>query len=396
MNSPVDHVYDAQDTVRQTRMWEILTVRKLPFGLLGMFALVAALECVLGSLEGRYLVAFDRESWRHASEAARAEATHAEILTFGDSTIKFGITPSAVESGGGLSTYNLAGFGGTPTYNYLMLKRAVEAGARPKAIVLGFVPGHCRMPAIFYSQQWMLFAEIRECLDMALTTRNASLPGVVLAGRLLPSLRRRFEIQDLVDRRIKGKDLREPGRTYEEHLRLWSELQGADLLDPDRQMSMNVNLNDKFIFPDAWGVEPSQWNYLRRILNLAGEINARVFYVLMPLGGASQAEADRRGLDERQAFMLRKIQAQYPGLVVVDARRAAYPDAAFNDPVHLNMLGALRLSHDLGTVIRQQLDRAGARYAWVGLPTYQPVPDTMLGTARIVLNPTSNDGVVRR
>src|SRR5262249_27779656 len=81
-----------------------------------------------------------------------------------------------------------------------------------------------------------------------------------------------------------------------------------------------------------------------------------------------QALRDRSGSDARYSALLREVRAEFPGVVVVDARRVGYPTSAFHDPIHLNRKGAGVLSADLAAII----ERRGSPAGLVSMPAYRP------------------------
>ncbi len=75
--------------------------------------------------------------WRRAGPAAKGRAaTGAEVLCFGDSQVKTGIAAVALEARLDRPVYNLGMMAATPAGSYFVFKRALDAGARPRAIVL--------------------------------------------------------------------------------------------------------------------------------------------------------------------------------------------------------------------------------------------------------------------
>jgi len=68
-----------------------------------------------------------------------------DVLCFGDSQMKFGIAPHVVAARTGRPAYNLAIVGGQPPASYFLLRRALEAGARPSAVLFDLQGKHpCR------------------------------------------------------------------------------------------------------------------------------------------------------------------------------------------------------------------------------------------------------------
>src|SRR5262249_14919578 len=80
----------------------------LPGGLLGMIALVVAVEGFVVSDPLRFVGNPDRLGWRTTRRvAAGGEARRSEVLCFGDSLVKHGVYPTVVESVLGRRAFNL-------------------------------------------------------------------------------------------------------------------------------------------------------------------------------------------------------------------------------------------------------------------------------------------------
>src|SRR5262249_42721503 len=80
---------------------------------------------------------------------------------------------------------------------------------------------------------------------------------------------------------------------------------------------------------------------------------------------------EANGLDVHYVALLRSLSARYPGLVVLDGRRAGYGDGQFSDFAHLNRAGAVVLSADVADLVARHLS-GGGRSRWVPLPRFGP------------------------
>ena len=109
--------------------------RAFPLGVLGALALVLATERVVA----RYNLEFSEVTalnWSFANRASKSLATKADVLCFGTSLVKFGVLPRSIESATGRSAYNLAACNAHMPTSYFLLKRALDAGARPSAVLV--------------------------------------------------------------------------------------------------------------------------------------------------------------------------------------------------------------------------------------------------------------------
>ncbi len=104
-----------------------------------MAALIAAVEC-LAAPRIRESEVFTRveKSWQAAARAADGFEGRAEILCFGDSLVKLGILPRVLEDRLGSAAFNLGVLGGQAPNSYFLLRKVLEKGNRPRALVVDF------------------------------------------------------------------------------------------------------------------------------------------------------------------------------------------------------------------------------------------------------------------
>src|SRR5262249_38171040 len=152
---------------------------KLPAGLLGMILLVATIENHVARhrLDVANVPALN---WASAESLAR-KARSFEVLCLGSSLTTSGGLPRIIEQRLGKSTCNLAVMGGTAPANYYLLKRALESGAHPKAVVVDWqeMPvdrdDRWNFVALWkHVRLWPELLTLAECLDLSWTARDAS------------------------------------------------------------------------------------------------------------------------------------------------------------------------------------------------------------------------------
>jgi len=341
---------------------------RLPWGLLGAAALVLLGESFLASRD----IAFTNPlvtSWSMGGESLRREAPRAEVLCLGDSLLKFGVAPRVLEERLGRRAYNGGVLANSPAMTYFLARRAIEAGARPKALVVEFNPTFLDGPP-FGSRQWAEMIGPRECLDLAWSGRDAGFFARTMTGRLFRSVRRRFEVRENVMAALRGEVSATPSMIHATW-RNGNVNRGALLMPPygPRGTVDPANLAAEFARPH-WSCDPVQAHYLRRLLKLAGAHSVPVVWLLPPVSPAVQAVRDQVGMEEPHARFLRGLQARFPGLTVVDGRRCGYDGPAFTDPIHLSVRGASALSVDLAEAIRPVVEGRAGGPRWVGLPPY--------------------------
>ena len=106
-------------------------------GLVGMIVLVSLIEAGLSRHPLRFA---DTASfnWRLAADDVAREASTVEVACFGDSLTKIGIVPEVIRARTGLKTYNFAMARAPAQASYFLLRRLLESGGKPKAILVDF------------------------------------------------------------------------------------------------------------------------------------------------------------------------------------------------------------------------------------------------------------------
>jgi hypothetical protein len=344
---------------------------RLPHGLLGALSLVLLAEAAIG--RGRYELA-DPNLWDAAASAAaaRVEARSRAILCFGDSMMKLGVIPPVVERRAGRRAFNLAVIGSRAPSSYFLLRRALDAGARPEAVLVTFFPRLLREDSWFLPQPLAAELGLRDALELCWTSRDPCLFLHVATHRLIPSVRAREVLRLALTTRLGGG---QPawGRDVEPLRRDWARFDGA-LVSPSRPgLAYDFAAKRLEIFP-FWYLDPINAHYILEFLDLAGARRIPVFLLVPPMMPGLQAECERSGFDARYTLFLDRLRARYPGLVVVDGRRAGYDPAVFTDPNHLGREGAFVFSQEVGDILRRHLDAPSATPRLVDLPPYRPRP----------------------
>lgn len=371
-------------------------VGRIPLGLAGMIVLVALCEVMLSQNP----IAFARpeqHEWAWCGRAARQEATRAQILCFGSSMSAFSLIPEVIQRESGRSVYNLSLCVGPPAAEYFLLRRALEAGARPSLVVLELHPSAIKEEPAFAVKFWPQLLTPREALELCWNGRDPGLFASVVAAGAFPSIRNREQIRSACLHAVAGRVDPVP---IENRMMIRNRQRNAGaLLQPVRAYipSENVRFRNDLL-PAAWRPSPTGSLYARRFLDLAQAHGIPVLIHLPPFEAELQAERARKGLDRAFAELVARYQSRYPNLTVVDGLRAGYPREAFCDPVHLNRRGAVAYSRAIGRLLATRLD-AWCAYAprWVALEPYGPASEgdleDLLQSRAIVL---ADDAKVRR
>jgi hypothetical protein len=330
---------------------------RIPWGLAGMIGLVVTIESLFAA---RWLTFSDPVSlsWRFSVEAARTEAPRSELLCLGDSLAKHGVIPSLIEAESGLRTVNLAAARCPTVMTYFVLRRALDAGARPAAIVINTKQAVLLGNPDFNAQYWPAVLSPRECLELGVISRRPETAAAALVGCLLPSLRGRLEIRSNLLAALGGHADPLPG-INRLLWRNWTVNGGANVASLDSRYQGELPpAVEKKLHPSGFFVDPSNAEGLERTLRLAAGRNIRVFWLLPPISDGLEALRNRSGSETQFEKWVRSFQSKYPRIVtVLDARKVVSDPAMFIDATHLSGRGAIALSHSLGRVLAAELTR---------------------------------------
>ncbi|SIO60088.1 Protein of unknown function [Singulisphaera sp. GP187] len=359
MNEPWD---DRGTEVRNSR---------LPRGFVGMLGLLLAIELFVShaSLD---LARPEYWLWYATGRSARLDAKQAEILCLGTSQTSYGVVPQVLEEQLGRRTYNLAMCSSPPQADYYLLKRALDSGARPKALVLDLHPHLMKNNYWGCIRFFPNLLSARESIDLGWTARDPDFTAEVLLAKAFPSILNRFDIRNAVMATLDGKacSLRKPTLTS-----LWNRVnnQGAMILAPKNSPPTELTPTDhEWFAPSAWSYQQINTLYVRRLLKLAAAHDITVFLLVPPLDARLQQLRQDKGLSASFEEFAKGLQAHHPNLVVVDGAHSGYPSSAFADAMHVSRPGAISLTCGLGEILRPYLE-GGPRPAsrWFVLPPYR-------------------------
>ncbi len=347
-----------------------------PFGLLGMLPLVLAVELMIGGHRLDFTTVW-ADDWRRTAEATGREARGRDILCFGDSLVKYGVLPRVIEARSGLKAYNLAINAGTMPSAYFLLRRTVESGVRPRAIVADFFALMLPDAPMVSVRMYPELASVRDCLDLARTAADPGFLAPTLLGKALPSYKCRFEIRQSIFGAFRGVRT-SPWPAQSAIWASWKAENGAQPMPtPPARFPADPALLAQ-LAPEAWRIDRINRVYFDRFLALARSEAIPIFWLMPPLGPEVQAFRAARGTDIAYTHFARQAQARDPALTVLDSRTGGHDAAMHIDAIHLDRRGAEALSAALAPVLRDHLDgRADAR--WVELPLRDARPIRAVG-----------------
>jgi hypothetical protein len=296
-------------------------------------------------------------SWRYSTQVAEYEARDCQVLCLGDSLVKHGLIPAVFERVSGDRVLNVSAAQASTILTHSLLRRAVDAGARPKALIINAKPAVLLGGPECNIRSWQEILSLRDGLELLDVTRNPPFVASTLVGRLLPSLRSRLAIQASVTAALRGHTDRI--RAINAILwRNWSVNGGANVASArvsfDGEVTAEVR---RQLYTELFYVDPANARAMERTIRLAADRRIPVYWVLPPLAPKLQALRDQSGAERLHDEFLRSMVARYAeGVTVLDARRSGYPVAYFVDATHLNRHGALALSYAVAEIVA-----AGAR-----------------------------------
>ena len=343
-----------------------------PLGLFGMLVLVALVEFAVDSQPLRFTETASL-SWRLGLDAIPREAGRSEVVCLGDSLVKIGLVPEVIRAGSGRKTYNFAMAQAPAPATYFALRRLLDAGGRPSAIVLDFKPSVLVGGPRYSLRHWQTVLGLRESLDLAREAKSAGMLLEILGGRLLPSCRDRLEIREAVRSAIERKE----APTYSTNRlaeRNWGKNLGAHLNSSKASFSGTVAPEIlKKLLPDVWKCHRVNAAFVDRILALAESRRIPVFWLIPPLSPELQGRSERAGADAAFVAFVRSMQAKHPRVTVIDGRHSGYDASTFADHTHLNVRGSVAMSRELASI----LGRPGNRPGWIDLPRFEDRPATV-------------------
>jgi hypothetical protein len=356
---------------RSSGIMGVAPPQRWPIGLIGMIAMLLVIEIGLGRRDHQLEPVLPTE-WREANHAARL-ARKSTVVALGDSLIKNGVLPSVVEQhlAPGRTTYNLAASGSPIPVSYFLLRRLIESGSIPEAVVVDgqtLTTSPHRGPTPL---PWHVLLSIRELANAAWSFRDPTFFAENAARKALPSLRHREMLRTIVTSAVTGGKFDDPIHLWL-YLVGWNRNKGCHLLpdretwpDPDHPL---INLAMLKRFSGKWTCDRMQRIYVERFLALAAANHIKVYWLMMPAEPAMTEQREQDGWWNAYADFLRGLQTRNPHLTVIDGRGARYPRKAMADILHLSRTGAITFSDALGSI----LARADSSERWIELPRYEP------------------------
>jgi hypothetical protein len=346
----------------------IRQARRIPVGLLGMLVLVSVVETTISARRLDFTTVW-ADDWRCAAGAASHHVKGRDVLCFGDSLVKIGVYPKVIEARTGLKSYNLAVNAGTVPATYFLLRQALNAGAKPKAIVVDFFALMLPDDSLKATRRFSELATPGDCLELAMLEGAPEFLSATLLGKLLPSYKCRFEVRNSIKAALEGRRA-SPWPDQAGIWENWKSQDGAQPMpgNPNRLLATPMLLSD--LAPVGWTCDPINATYVEKFLALAGSRNIPVFWLMPPVSPEIQVYRDLRRTDEAYDRFARATLERHPDVTVLDARHSGYDGSVFIDPIHLDKRGAKALTSDLASRLVDRLGGRNQAEHWVALPTF--------------------------
>lgn len=337
----------------------------MPWGFLGVLPLFWAVEASVSRLDDSYLPVTTR-SWKFAYAAAANEARGRDVLYLGDSQAKMGLLPAIVTRENGLSGYNLAALRGMPASSYAILKRALDSGARPKAIVVDFNPGLLQTPVRLNGFLWPRVLGPGDAWRLATTRVDLALTAHMIVGWLVPSWEARSGLNASLIDALNGHES-ESARQAHEQGATWARNDGAQPVPQNPQFVDETTPDSAGREGRGWRCMPANAVFVDRLISLAESHGVRVYWVIPPVSPALQAKRYRVGLEKVYDQFAESVRRTHPGLTVIDGRGLGFGREYFVDPVHFSVVGAEDFSRRVARVISRDLVGDPDTEKWVRL-----------------------------
>jgi hypothetical protein len=343
----------------------------VPLGLMGMIALVAIVE--LGLIRGNLnFMGNVAVSWKYTGRTIKKKAPGNSILCFGDSMLKFGVLPRVVTEGTGQKTHNFAIHSGSAPSSYFLFRRALAMGVRPSAVVVDFARGILADGPASETRPYP-WVELLEPLEAAELCWAAKDPGLVASlglQSILHSVRLRHEIRAHVMAQLNAKPTGQRDVTPA-LWRNWNTNDGGQANPKVEAFADNLIPESAPIKTGTWRSDPVNALYVRRFLELAASRGLKVYWTLTPVTPGTFSSWVHSGDEQLYVDFVRREQARYRNVVVLDARDSGFERSVFVDGVHLDRDGAAALSAGISQALRQSMNEAeSARTNWIKVPAF--------------------------
>jgi hypothetical protein len=252
-----------------------VSLRSLPGGVLGAIGLVVAVELFVTRHELDF-TSPESLSWR-SSRSAAGKTADCDILCLGSSMVQQGLFPRVIEHRTGKRAYNLAVVGGHAPCHYYLLKRSLDAGARPSAVFVDFHPFFITGSHKYLPDHWPNLLGPLDCLEMAWNARDPIFFAKTLLTRFVPTLNDRHQIRGRILAALLGE--KSPARSHlKAFKRNLARNRGAFMGVRNPGYAGDISARHKEeLLSDHVDCDPLQRLYIEKLLSLAAAHRVTVY-----------------------------------------------------------------------------------------------------------------------
>ena len=291
-----------------------------PLGLCGMLGLLGAAE--LGLRQLTPVLAYPALiEWRKTRQDAARSSQDCAWLCFGSSLVKYSVLPRVIERRAGIRGENLALAGGAPAAAYFLLRRALDHGAHPSAVVVEFA--HARLADdpcdALTVPAWAQLLGEAEAIELGVRSGRGDFLGKLSVACLLPSMRLRHMIRPALLTAFQGQPVSQViggiavGRNHRVN-------RGA-LVQPDVPGREDITIPP--MIPDRsthWKCHPVNDDFVTKFLDLAARRRITVYWLMPPIPPGMQTILDRSHEEAPTCTTTSSGSARYPNVTIIDGR----------------------------------------------------------------------------
>jgi hypothetical protein len=312
----------------------------------------------------------EADDWKTTAHVANGELPMGGVLLFGDSQIKFGVSPLILESKLGQPSHCLAIQGGQAPSSYFLLRDTLKAGVFPSAIVVDFETNLAQDGIGHNKRMWPEIAGIADSFELAWYASDSDAFASMVLGMALPSVRERNEIRENLMTALKGETAIMPA---------WLEMATRNKGMNRGALAITKNLHPSPIditsygnqISKPWAPDPVNEIYARKFLQLALDNKIPVYCLMMPVTPAVLEKYEKNGINHRYEAWIKRLQSSFSNLYVLDWRRSNYQNSSFTDGIHLNVEGAVSITAALGDYLERSFRGEGVDVRWVQMPAFR-------------------------
>ena len=302
-------------------------------------------------------------SWNAATRTADGPDGGADVLCLGDSLLKLGILPRILEDRLGRSVYNLGVLGGQAPGSYFLLRRVLERGLRPQAILVDFAEDLLSLAPGLSPVCWADSLGRRESLEVAWHSRDPALAISTGMHWLLPNWcdqNHRQQLCILGSANVFRNFAADDPRVFE---RNWKFNRGAQVAPREFVPVERVSARDD----ERWQPHPANALYVDKLLRTAKAHRIPVFWILTPLESRRRRKLEQHGVSAAYRDFVDRRLAGFSCLTVLDGHDLLARIDEFRDPIHVNRDGAIRLSLAVARATRPRLCGEFSGSRWIVL-----------------------------